>query len=133
VEAITEDVSFRAPRIAVHLDAVWPHLPALLARIDAHTAGIGVLADGLPETRVQRSRGRDLADWEGLLDDGTLLARLVLRGIALSQGTVFPTDEPGRRALWRRASVTPDEVSSTVLTYGLRPTGVTWQETALRE
>ncbi|WP_374206446.1 DUF2397 family protein [Streptomyces sp. WAC04114] len=66
VEAITEDVSFRAPRIAAHLDSVWPHLPALLARIDAHAAGIGALADGLPETRVQRSRGRDRADWEGL-------------------------------------------------------------------
>lgn len=67
------------------------------------------------------------------LDDGTLLARLVLRGIALAQGVEFPTDAPGRRALWRRASVTPDEVSSTVLTYGLRPTGGTWQEEALRE
>lgn len=68
VEAITEDISFRAPRIATHLDAVWPHLPALLARIDAQAAGIGTLADGLPETRVQRSRGRDLTDWEGLRD-----------------------------------------------------------------
>ncbi|MGW0824625.1 TIGR02677 family protein [Streptomyces sp. NPDC002845] len=68
VEAITEDVSFRAPRIAAHLDRIWPHLPELLARIDAHAAGIGALADGLPETRVQRSRGRDLADWEGLRD-----------------------------------------------------------------
>lgn len=67
------------------------------------------------------------------LDDGTLLARLVLRGIALAQGVDFPTDAPARRALWRRASVTPDEVSSTVLTYGLRPTGTTWQEAALRE
>ncbi|MPY45646.1 DUF2399 domain-containing protein, partial [Streptomyces phyllanthi] len=67
------------------------------------------------------------------LDDGTLLARLVLRGIALAQGVEFPTDAPGRRALWRRVSVTPDEVSSTVLTYGLRPTGTTWQEAALRE
>ncbi|MBD9703207.1 TIGR02679 family protein [Streptomyces sp. ID01-12c] len=67
------------------------------------------------------------------LDDGTLLARLVLRGIALAQGADFPTDAPARRALWRRASVTPDEVSSTVLTYGLRPTGASWQETALRE
>jgi len=67
------------------------------------------------------------------LDDGTLLARLVLRAIALAQGADVPTDAPGRRALWRRASVTPDEVSSTVLTYGLRPTGGTWQETALRE
>ncbi|MER6128042.1 TIGR02679 family protein [Streptomyces sp. NPDC001795] len=67
------------------------------------------------------------------LDDGTLLARLVLRGIALASGADLPADAPGRRALWRRASVTPDEVSSTVLTYGLRPTGDTWQETALRE
>lgn len=68
VEAITEDVSFRAPRIAAHLQAIWPHLPALLARIDTHATGIGALAEGLPETRVQRSRGRDLADWEGLRD-----------------------------------------------------------------
>ncbi|MGW3314391.1 TIGR02679 family protein [Streptomyces fungicidicus] len=67
------------------------------------------------------------------LDDGTLLSRLVLRGIALAHDTDFPTDAPARRALWRTASVTPDEVSSTVLTYGLRPTGGTWQETALRE
>lgn len=67
------------------------------------------------------------------LDDGTLLARLVLRGIALACGADVPVDAPGRRALWRLASVTPDEVSSTVLTYGLRPTGVSWQETALRE
>lgn len=68
VEAITEEVSFRAPRIATHLDAIWPNLPVLLADIDAHAAGIGALAEGLPETRVQRSRGRDLADWEGLRD-----------------------------------------------------------------
>ncbi|GGS95093.1 TIGR02679 family protein [Streptomyces chromofuscus] len=67
------------------------------------------------------------------LDDGTLLSRLVLRGIALARGVDFPADAPGRRALWRMASVTPDEVSSTVLTYGLRPTGGTWQETALRQ
>ncbi|WP_033281912.1 TIGR02679 family protein [Streptomyces sp. NRRL F-525] len=67
------------------------------------------------------------------LDDGTLLARLVQRGIALACGADVPVDAPGRRALWHLASVTPDEVSSTVLTYGLRPTGGTWQETALRE
>lgn len=67
------------------------------------------------------------------LDDGTLLSRLVLRGIALARGVEFPADAPARRALWRMASVTPDEVSSTVLSYGLRPTGGTWREAALRE
>ncbi|WDV56014.1 TIGR02679 family protein [Streptomyces coeruleorubidus] len=67
------------------------------------------------------------------LDDGTLLARLVLRGIALAYGVESPADAPARRALWHLASVTPDEVSSTVLAYGLRPTGGTWREAALRE
>ncbi len=67
------------------------------------------------------------------LDDGTLLCRLVLRGIALARGVELPVDAPTRRALWRMVSVTPDEVSSTVLTLGLRPTGGTWREAALRE
>ncbi|WP_405879405.1 TIGR02679 family protein [Streptomyces sp. NBC_01384] len=67
------------------------------------------------------------------LDDGTLLSRLVLRGIALARGVDFPADAPGRRSLWRMAAVTPDEVSSTVLTYGLRPVGDTWGERALHE
>lgn len=67
------------------------------------------------------------------LDDGTWLARLVQRGISLAHGTEFPGDAAGRRALWRLVSVTPDEVSSTVLTYGLRPDGEGWRERALRE
>ncbi|GGP59524.1 TIGR02679 family protein [Streptomyces melanogenes] len=67
------------------------------------------------------------------LDDGTWLARVVQRGVALAHGTEFPDDATGRRALWRLVSVTPDEVSSTVLTYGLRPVGEGWRERALRE
>ncbi|MEU1535821.1 TIGR02679 family protein [Streptomyces fagopyri] len=67
------------------------------------------------------------------LDDGTWLARLVQRGVALAHSTEFPDDAAGRRALWRLASVTPDEVSSTVLTYGVRPDGESWRERALRE
>ncbi|MFI8792934.1 TIGR02679 family protein [Streptomyces sp. NPDC055105] len=66
------------------------------------------------------------------LDDGTWLARLVQRGISLAQGTEFPDDVAGRRALWRLVAVTPDEVSSTVLTYGLCPQGEGWQERGLR-
>lgn len=69
VEAITEDVSFRAPRISAALDTLWPHLPALLSRLDVHAQGLTGLSaegDGRPETRVQRSRGREQADWEGL-------------------------------------------------------------------
>ncbi|WP_260636287.1 TIGR02677 family protein [Streptomyces angustmyceticus] len=69
VEAITEDVAFRAPRISAALDTLWPHVPGLLARLDAHAQGLTGLSpqgDGRLEARVQRSRGRELADWEGL-------------------------------------------------------------------
>ena len=74
VEAITEDVSFRAPRIASVLDRLWPQLPGLLKSLDAHSRGLsgaglsGVPAgtDGQLASRVQRSRGRELQDWEGL-------------------------------------------------------------------
>ncbi|MEV6009149.1 TIGR02677 family protein [Streptomyces sp. NPDC051976] len=69
VEAITEDVAFRAPRISAALDTLWPHIPALLERLDAHAQGLtGLSAQGESRlgVRIQRSRGRELADWEGL-------------------------------------------------------------------
>ncbi|MGW5478540.1 TIGR02677 family protein [Streptomyces sp. NPDC004008] len=69
VEAITEDVAFRAPRISAALDTLWPHIPALLDRLDAHAQGLTGLStqgESRLEVRVQRSRGRELADWEGL-------------------------------------------------------------------
>lgn len=69
VEAITEDVAFRAPRVSEALDTLWPHVPALLTRLDAHTQGLTRLSpqgESRMEIRVQRSRGRELADWEGL-------------------------------------------------------------------
>lgn len=69
VEAITEDVSFRAPRIPAALDTLWPRLPRLLEQLDTHAQGLPGLpaqSEGRTETRVQRSRGRELTDWEGL-------------------------------------------------------------------
>ncbi|MFI9329228.1 TIGR02677 family protein [Kitasatospora sp. NPDC052868] len=71
VEAITEDVSYRSPRIAASLTELWPVLPGLLQRIDEHAVGLTALAASPsgasgPATKVQRSRGRELADWEGL-------------------------------------------------------------------
>ncbi len=69
VEAITEDVAFRAPRVSAALDTLWPHLPGLLERLDAHAqglAGLSAQGEGRSDARVQRSRGRELADWEGL-------------------------------------------------------------------
>lgn len=66
VEAITEEVSFRAPRIRSALDLLWPELPALLERINAVAGGLSGVTEGMSEKRVQRSRGRELTDWEGL-------------------------------------------------------------------
>ncbi|MEU6709300.1 TIGR02679 family protein [Streptomyces wuyuanensis] len=89
-----------------------------------------------PEPRSPLGRGELAAMATGSahgLDDGTWLARLVQRGIALAHGTELPDDAASRRALWRLVSVTPDEVSSTVLTYGIRPDGESWQQQALRE
>ncbi|WP_434593070.1 TIGR02679 family protein [Streptomyces sp. A5-4] len=95
---------------------------------------LSVLLD--PKRTDARGRGELAASATGSahgLDDGSWLARLVQRGIALAHGTDLPGDAAGRRALWRLVSVTPDEVSSTVLTYGLRPLGEDWRARSLRE
>ena len=57
------------------------------------------------------------------LDDGTPLASAVLRGIAPARDTAVPTTVTGRRGLWHDAGVVTDQVSTTVLTLGLRPLG----------
>ena len=67
------------------------------------------------------------------LDDDTILARLVLRGIARSRGEEFPPDARARRELWEAAGVATDRVSSTVLTFGLLPLGDAWPSRMVRE
>ena len=117
------------PRGVTPETAVW----TLQQAVQVLTALLG--PEG-PERNGTRGRGELAAMTTGSahgLDDGTWLARLVQRGVALARGTEFPDDAAGRRALWRLVSVTPDEVSSTVLTYGLRPDGGGWRERALRE
>ncbi|GAB3487801.1 TIGR02679 family protein [Amycolatopsis cihanbeyliensis] len=57
------------------------------------------------------------------LDDGTRLAGIVLRALAVQ----FDLDPPGnadrRRELWERAGVSVDQLSTQVLVAGLRPEG----------
>jgi Protein of unknown function N-terminus (DUF3323) len=67
------------------------------------------------------------------LDDDTVLARLVLRGLARARGEDFPRDARARPELWEAAGVATDQVSSTVLTYGLTPLGDDWPARLLRE
>ncbi|GAA1935261.1 TIGR02679 family protein [Kitasatospora viridis] len=57
------------------------------------------------------------------LDDGTRLSASVLRALAALYGTDVPDSAEARRALWSRAGVADDELSSTVLAVGLRPDG----------
>ncbi len=60
------------------------------------------------------------------LDDGSLLGSLVLRAATAISGVTYPSTALGRRALWREVGVMTDEVSTTVLTMGLRSASPSW-------
>lgn len=93
-------------------------------------------AEGAARDRAWTSRGELAERVTGTahgLDDDTVLARLVLRGLARYHGRDFPQDSRGRRELWEVSSVTTDQVSSTVLTYRLMPIGDDWPARSLRE
>jgi uncharacterized protein (TIGR02679 family) len=55
------------------------------------------------------------------LDDGTRASGLVLRALATLYGVPPPGSAEERRALWERAGVAADELSTVVLATGLRP------------
>ncbi|MFD2466193.1 TIGR02679 family protein [Amycolatopsis silviterrae] len=57
------------------------------------------------------------------LDDGTRTANLVLKALSAIYDVPLPADAPERRALWERAGIADDELSSTVLAAGLRLPG----------
>lgn len=57
------------------------------------------------------------------LDEGTRCAGLVTRALASIYEVAVPADAQQRRALWERAGVAGDELSSVVLAAGLRPPG----------
>ncbi|MHA6803001.1 DUF2399 domain-containing protein [Salinifilum ghardaiensis] len=54
-----------------------------------------------------------------LLDEGTTLSRVVLRGLAEAHGLAAPSSERERRAVWGHARVASDGVSDTVLCWAL--------------
>ena len=65
VESITEESSLLSPRIEVAIGTVVAPSARVLMNIDAADDGLaGAAAD--PTSRMQRSRGHDLADWAGL-------------------------------------------------------------------
>lgn len=66
------------------------------------------------------------------LDDGSVLAALVLRAIAVMTSRAVPESAPERRALWEVAGVLSDEVSTTVMTLGLLPLATSAVAAAVR-
>lgn len=79
-----------------------------------------------PETARTELAAQVLHDSHAL-DDGTLVAHLVLRGLAAAAGGAMPTSARERQALWESFGVVADSVSSTCLTLGLRWRGATSQ------
>lgn len=57
------------------------------------------------------------------LDEGKRCANLVMRALVAIYDVPQPADAPERRALWERAGIADDQLSSTVLGAGLRITG----------
>jgi uncharacterized protein (TIGR02679 family) len=98
--------------------AILARLPA--GAVPSDPAGLGI-SGGVTVGRAELAV-RHTGSAHGL-DDDTLLSRLVLRALALRHGVALPGNAGERRGLWAAAGVTVDGLSTTVLTYGLRPLG----------
>ncbi|MGP4095421.1 TIGR02679 family protein [Nonomuraea sp. KM90] len=103
--------------------------PALLA-LSAVRAGRDLLGQALDVLAALPAAGRPLAavaaDVTGdphALDEGTRLSALVLKALSILYDVPAPEGAEARRALWERAGVACDALSTTVLVAGLRPSG----------
>ncbi|MEO3867954.1 TIGR02679 family protein [Nonomuraea sp. B12E4] len=103
--------------------------PALLA-LSAARAGRDLLGQALAVLAALPAAGRPLAALAAgvtgdphALDDGTRLSSLVMKALSVLYDVPAPEGAQARRALWERAGVACDALSTTVLTAGLRPAG----------
>lgn len=95
---------------------------ATLAELAEDTPLTGAAEMVEPRWELAELAGRTTGDAHGL-DDGHLAAALLLRAVAAATGEPAPSTPAERRALWERVGVTTDQVSGTVLVWGLRPPG----------
>jgi uncharacterized protein (TIGR02679 family) len=98
--------------------------------------GIAVLAALTAGDAPPRGRAELAERYTGTahgLDDDTVLARLVLRGLSYARDQDFPTNPRTRRELWEAFRIQPDAVSTTVLVYALTPTDDHWLADHLRQ
>jgi uncharacterized protein (TIGR02679 family) len=120
----------------------WLHRGGVLTRLPADQASqtlaiaAGTLAKVLdtdrPPTGIAELASGMTGDAHGL-DDGAPAAALVLRGLAFALDVPPPTSAAERRLLWQRVGVSTDEISGTVITYGLRPPGTDRWPAMMRE
>lgn len=120
----------------------WLHRGGVLTRLSPADAGptlavaVRTLAKALdaerPPTGLAELASEITGDAHGL-DDGTPAAALVLRALALALNAPPATSAAERRLLWQRVGVSTDEISGTVITYGLRPPGTGRWPAMMRE
>jgi uncharacterized protein (TIGR02679 family) len=112
--------------------ADWLHRGGLLTRLPAEAAASAlttsgrVLAAVLDEARPPAGKAELASECTGDahgLDDGVPAATMILRGLALALGVPPAASAADRRMLWQRVGVSTDEISGTVITWGLRPPG----------
>lgn len=103
--------------------------PALLA-LSAVRAGRDLVGQALGVLAALPASGRPLAAVAAgvtgdphALDEGTRLGSLVLKALSILYDVPAPEGAEARRALWERAGVACDALSTTVLVAGLRPSG----------
>ena len=120
----------------------WLHRGGVLTRLPADQAGqalaitVGTLARVLdtdqPPTGIAELASGMTGDAHGF-DDGAPAAALVLRGLAFALDVPPPASAAERRLLWQRVGVSTDEISGSVITYGLRPPGIDRWSAMMRE
>ena len=120
----------------------WLHRGGLLTRLPAARAAASltttvqvlarILDDAHPPVGLAELASEITGDAHGL-DDGAPAAALVLRAVAFATEVAPATSAAERRLLWQRVGVSTDEISGTVITWGLRPPGPDRWSAMMRE
>ena len=120
----------------------WLHRGGVLTRLPAAKAAPALAAATRALAKVLDDRrppagiaelASEITGYAHGLDDGAPAAALVLRALAFALDIPPATSAADRRLLWQRVGVSTDEISGTVITYGLRPPGADRWSAMLRE
>ena len=115
-----------APEDAASLLIRAVDLVADLVSASRNVSSVSTSIAGPPGPAVTISRTELAARVAGSahgLDDGSALAAVVLRGLAMAGRVDAPTTTEQRRLLWQQFGVLPDTVSTTCLLLGIRAEG----------